>query len=83
MDDLTALGSTLEAASKVVQPWLLIHGGADDVVPPQDSRDAHAAATCAKRLLEIPATGHVFDDASYPVIVEAMDAWLMTHFGLK
>lgn len=81
MDDLTAIGSTLEAAAKVMQPWLLIHGTEDDVVPLQDSRDAHAAANCVKRLVEIPAAGHVFDEASYPVIVDAVDAWLGMHFG--
>jgi uncharacterized protein len=83
VDDLTLIGSTLEAAAKVLQPWLLIHGAEDDVVPPQDSRDAHAAATCEKRLLEIPAAGHVFDEASYPLIVDAIDAWLRSHFGIE
>lgn len=81
MDDLTSIGSTLEAAAKVLQPWLLIHGAEDDVVPLQDSRDAHAAAGCEKRLLEIPGAGHVFDEASYPLIVDAVDAWLASHFG--
>jgi pimeloyl-ACP methyl ester carboxylesterase len=81
MDDLVSNGSTLEAAAKVLQPWLLIHGADDDVVSPQDSRDAHEAAICEKRLLEIPAAGHVFDEASYPLIVDAADAWLRSHFG--
>ncbi len=81
MDDLVSTGSTLEAAAKVLQPWLLIHGAEDDVVSPQHSRDAHEAAICEKRLLEIPAAGHVFDEASYALIVEAADAWLRSHFG--
>lgn len=81
MDDLTSIGSTLEAAAKVTQPWLLIHGAEDDVVPPQDSRDAHAAAVCEKRLLEIPSAGHVFDETSYPLIVDAAAEWLGVHFG--
>lgn len=81
MDDLTTIGSTLGAAAKVLQPWLLIHGAEDDVVPLQDSRDAHAAASCEKRLLEIPEAGHVFGEASYPLIVDAVDAWLGAHFG--
>lgn len=83
VEDLESIGSTLGAAAKVMQPWLLIHGEADDVVPPQDSRDAHAVANCTKHLLEIPSAGHVFDDASYPQIVDAVDAWLGTHFGPK
>lgn len=81
MDDLVSAGSTLESAAKLVQPWLLIHGLEDDVVPPQDSRDAHAVAKSVKRLLEIPTAGHVFDDDSYRLIVEAMDEWLGIHFG--
>jgi pimeloyl-ACP methyl ester carboxylesterase len=81
MNDFASTGSTLEAAFKVLQPWLLIHGAEDDVVPPQDSRDVHAAAKCEKRLLEIPAAGHAFDNASYPLLVDAMDEWLRTHFG--
>jgi hypothetical protein len=32
-------------------------------------------------LLEIPGAGHVFDEASYPRIVDAVDAWLTSHFG--
>lgn len=83
VDDLKSIGSTLEAAAKVVQPWLLIHGAADDVVPPADSRDAHEAAVCDKKLLEIPAAGHVFDEASYPLMIAEMDAWLSARFGVN
>jgi pimeloyl-ACP methyl ester carboxylesterase len=83
LNDFAATGSTLEAAAKVLQPWLLIHGTEDDVVPAQDSRDAFAAARCEKRLQEIPGAGHAFDEASYPLIVDAMDAWLSRHFGAR
>jgi len=83
MDDLLSTGSTLQAAAKLVQPWLLIHGAEDDVVPLHDSRDAHAAAACEKRLLEIPAADHVFDEVSYPLIVDAVDAWLLDYFGAE
>jgi len=79
--DMESIASTLEAAAKVVQPWLLIHGSEDDVVPPADSRDAHAAARCEKRILEIPGAGHVFDETTYPQIIEAVDAWLTTCLG--
>lgn len=80
IDDLKMIGNTLSAAEAVTQPWLLIHGDADDLVPDQDSRDAFAAATCEKRLLEIPVAGHSFDDASYPQIITAVDEWLRPHF---
>lgn len=81
VDDMESIGSTLEAAARVLQPWLLVHGTEDDVVPPTDSRDAHAAAVCQKRILEIPGAGHVFDEASYPHIIEAVDGWLAACLG--
>ncbi len=81
VDDLESIGSTLEAAARVTQPWLLIHGAADDLVPPQDGLDAHAVANCDKQWLEIPAAGHVFDEDSYPCIIDALDAWLTAHCG--
>jgi pimeloyl-ACP methyl ester carboxylesterase len=80
-EDLKSIGDVLSAAATVTQPWVLVHGVADDLVPVQDSRDAHAAAVCIKELLEIPGAGHSFDEATYPRIVDAMDAWLASHFG--
>ena len=81
VDDMKNIGSTLEAAARVVQPWLLIHGTDDDVVPPADSRDSHAAAVCQKRILEIPGAGHVFDEATYPEVIDAVDGWLAANLG--
>jgi pimeloyl-ACP methyl ester carboxylesterase len=80
-NDLTTIGSTLEAAARVIQPWLLVHGDVDDLVPIRDGEDAFAAATCEKEWLPIAGAGHVFDESSYPVIVEAVDAWLRKHLG--
>ena len=81
VDDLNNIGSTLSAAAKIMQPWLLIHGTADDVVPLKDSQDAYAAASCRKELLEIPDAGHVFGEDSYARIIDAVDAWLESSFG--
>lgn len=77
--DLRSIGSTLAAAADVVQPWLLVHGDADDLVPISDGEEAYAAATSEKEWLPIAGAGHVFDETSYPVIVEAVDAWLKKH----
>jgi uncharacterized protein len=74
--DLTAIGDTLSAAEAVTQPWLLIHGDADDVVPVQDSRDACDAAVCEKKLIELVAAGHSFDETFYPQLVEEIDQWM-------
>lgn len=79
VQDLRSIGDTLEAASKVMQPWLLIHGTADDVVPVGDGEDAYAAATSEKQWLAIDGASHVFDAESYPAIVEAVDTWLRKH----
>lgn len=81
VEDLKGIGSTLESAAKITQPWLLIHGTEDDVVPLKDSRDVFDAAKCRKELIEIPGAGHVFGEESYPRIVEEIGAWLETSFG--
>lgn len=81
VEDLKSIGDTLGAASQINQPWLLIHGTADDVVPLKDSRDAYVAANCRKELLEIPDAGHVFGEESYARIVEAVDGFLDSCFG--
>ena len=81
VDDLNGIENTLDAAAKVRQPWLLIHGTEDDVVPLKDSQDAFAAANGRKELLEIPGAGHVFGEESYPQIIDAIDVWLESSFG--
>ncbi len=81
VDDLNGIGDTLDAAEKVMQPWLLIHGTEDDVVPLKDSHDAFAAAQCRKELIEIPGTGHLFGEGSYAQIIDAIDIWLESSFG--
>ncbi len=82
VDDLNLIGDTLSAAEAVIQPWLLIHGTVDDVVPIQDSRDAYEAVICEKQFLEIAGAEHSFDEASYPQIVAAVDQWLTSSFGV-
>jgi len=81
VDDLKSIENTLSAAEAVTQPWLLIHGDADDLVPIQDSRDAFEAAICDKNFLELPGGSHPFEEADYPKIVDAVNAWLKASFG--
>lgn len=81
VNDLLHIGSTLSAAEAVTQPWLLIHGEEDDVVPIQDGRDAYEAAVVEKKFIAIPGAGHSFDQSSYPQLVEAVDEWLSSAFG--
>jgi uncharacterized protein len=79
--DLVSIHDTLAAAEAVIQPWLLIHGTADDLVPVQDSQDAFATATCDKQLLEVPGAGHSFEEIHHPLLVETVDQWLHTVCG--
>ena len=81
VNDLKSIGDTLSAAEAVIQPWLLIHGDADDLVPLQDGRDAFLAATCEKKWLEISGAGHSFGESSYPQLVAAVDEWLDASFS--
>ena len=79
--DMKSIGEVLQAAASVTQPWLLVHGSEDDVVPVQDGHDAYAAARGEKQWLEIEGAGHSFDETSYLKIIDAMDAWLAVHLG--
>lgn len=81
VEDLKTIGDTLDAASQVNQPWLLIHGTEDDVVPVKDSRDAFEAAQGVKELIEIPSAGHVFGEESYDRIVDSVDSFLSAALG--
>lgn len=83
VEDLTAIGDILPAAAALTQPWLLIHGAADDVVPVQDGRDAYKVAVASKEWLEIEGAGHAFEETGRERIVDAMDAWFTRHFGVK
>ena len=81
VDDARAIGSTLAAAGRVTQPWLLVHGTEDDVVPPSDSRAALALARAGTRMLELPGEGHPFSAASYPLIADAIEQLLAGDAG--
>jgi len=81
VDDLTSIGNTLTAAASITQPWLLIHGTADDVVPVQDGLDAYEAANSDKQWLAVPGAGHGFDETTYPLLIETISVWLTQHLG--
>lgn len=80
VDDMKSIGDLLDEAGKLTTPYLLVHGTADDVVLPADSIDAFEAAQGPKHLLEIDGAEHVFDDESYPEVVDAIDEWLSEFF---
>lgn len=81
IEDMKAIGTVIPEAGRVRAPWLLIHGTEDDVVPVTDSRSAHAAARCEKKLMEIEGAGHMFREEDHNRLVDAIDGWLREHFG--
>jgi fermentation-respiration switch protein FrsA (DUF1100 family) len=81
-DDMLGHGDLLDAAAAVVVPWLLLHGSADDLVPPTDSEAANRAVMVEPRkLVRIDGAGHAFDVADYPLLVREIDAWLRNHLA--
>ncbi len=83
MNDLASIGSTVDRASKISIPWLLIHGTEDDVVPIQDSKDIHASAGALASLVEIPDANHVFADAhTTPMVTHTVD-WIKNQHANK
>jgi len=79
VDDLNGIGDLFEEVSVLRKPLLLIHGTADDVVLPEDSKDAFKLAAEPKQIVLIDDADHVFDEATYPKVIEATAKWLEQH----
>ena len=75
MDDLRHIGSTVEAASRISVPWLLVHGNADSLVALQDSRDAFAAGREPKELVVFDGCDHVWEPGFTPRMVDTVVGW--------
>lgn len=80
-NDMTMLGELFNEAARVNAPWLLIHGTADDVVLPKDSRDGHAAASDPKRLVEVEGAEHSFNETTYSQVIDEIADWLGEHLS--
>jgi pimeloyl-ACP methyl ester carboxylesterase len=80
VSEMNATSDVLATAATITQPWLLIHGTADDLVPVQDSRDAFAATYAPKKLVELPAAGHSFEE-EHAQVIEAIEQWLTACFA--
>ena len=76
MDDLSGIDTVVECGSRIVVPWLLVHGSEDDVVPLQDSHDIFARAHEPKQLVVIDGAGHVFSDDAAPQMVDTVTEWV-------
>ncbi|MCP4092441.1 MAG: alpha/beta fold hydrolase [Planctomycetes bacterium] len=76
MDDMAAIGSAAPFAEILQQPWLLVHGDADTVVPLVESQRITADSTLPRVLVTIEGADHVFSDQASPVMAEAVVHWL-------
>ena len=79
-DDMTEIHDLVDEASQVKQPFLLIHGTADDVVMPSDSEQSYEAASEPKKIVRVEGAGHSFEETGVDEIVNSIDAWLREHF---
>lgn len=61
VEDLTMIGSTLDAVNELRLPWVLLHGLEDDVVLPMESRELHAKLRGPSDLVEIEGADHSFE----------------------
>ena len=66
-----------EAARQITVPWLLVHGLADDVVPPRESRDLCEIAAGPTRLEMIEEADHVFSGAATDRMVRLVVDWVL------
>lgn len=76
MDDLTQIGTALDAAPKIKVPWLLVHGTEDDVVPIQDSKDILIRAGSDVKFVALQGSNHVFAGDFTAPMVETVVAWV-------
>ncbi|NKB72357.1 MAG: alpha/beta fold hydrolase [Candidatus Latescibacteria bacterium] len=79
MDDMAQIGSVVDKGADIAVPWLLVHGGEDDVVPLDDSRDIVAHASSSE-LAELAGADHVFSDHT-AAMIDRVVPWVKAQFG--
>jgi alpha/beta superfamily hydrolase len=79
LEEAARIGSTTAQAAAIRIPWLILHGDADEIVPYQDSLDAHAAAGGRPDFVTLHGVDHRFtgavDRMTGPVV-----EWLVDRF---
>ena len=81
MDDLTSIGTVLDAAPKIKAPWLLVHGTEDDVVPIQDSKDIIIRAGHDVKFVVLQGSNHVFAGDFTAPMIETVVGWVKARFA--
>ena len=80
VDDMARLDTMLSAASSIRCPWLLVHGLADTVVLPKDSKDAMSKAQNGE-LVELDGVDHVFSGDGTGRMVDVVVPWFRRVWG--
>ena len=80
VDDMNKVRSVMPFASRVIVPWLLIHGTADSVVPFQDSVEIRDAAGTNAELVSLEQADHLFTGQEQAV-ARIVVAWLERDHG--
>jgi uncharacterized protein len=79
IDDMNKVHSVLPLAERIEIPWYLVHGSADTVVPPEESK--RIAATVSQALVEVlPEVDHVFSGAAAAEMAVRVTRWLGHQF---
>lgn len=76
VDDLNLIHTTIDAARDSRTPWLLIHGDADDVIPPSDSDELSQVLKGPRKHVVIPDANHVFE-GHYDFLADTIHQWLL------
>lgn len=73
--DMRRIDNLLETAARIPQPWLIVHGTADDVVPIQDSLDAKTVSLNGSEQVTIDGAGHLFEGHE-SALADVVGDWL-------
>jgi len=78
MHDLCeTIGSVAPLAKSVTAPWLLVHGTADDVVPPKDTEAVKSLKYDAVEVVFVEGADHGFNKPAHKArMVDAVVSWL-------
>ena len=76
MDDMMEIGSVETQAQSISIPWLLVHGDADSVVPPEESERLAEQATSTRTFIRMAKTDHVFSGTSADDMAGHVVTWL-------
>lgn len=78
-DACHTVGNVLEQAKRVSIPWLLIHGTADDVVLPEDSKAIDALNKPNVSLALIEGGDHSFNEEARQPALDTLSLWIEQH----